>query len=410
MVPVSSASADEIRNSQWWLDELDLPRVHDELTTGEGMRIGVIDTGVDADHPDIADNVVPGLDTFSRDTAADGREDDMGHGTGMASLVAGHGHGDGGQDGVLGVAPGAEIVPVRIFPDGYDYYGDHADQETAKKIDFGMVEGIEWLVDEAEVDVIMIALGGTSFPELEDATKYAVEDNNVPIVAGIGNKETTRYGDLGEAPATYPEVFGVSATEQGGDWWDGSVESKNVLLSAPGADITSAGLDGGYDEGASGTSNATAIVAGVVALMRWQWPDMAWDDIEWRITETADHPDDTEDEKGGDSKYGWGIVNPYEALTAEVEPPDGTSFEQINPEPNPREPEDEATVDGGDSDDAALTAADSGPPAWVWIAAAASAAAVLAAVVLILMRRRQRVAATTPAASPPNPGPPDQTL
>ena len=105
------AAADSIRDREWHLNYLNVTAAQVQ-SQGDGVVVAVVDTGVNGNHPDLAGNVLPGVDV-SGAGAPNGQQDTDGHGTAMASLIAGHGHGTGNGDGVLGIAPQAKIFPVR---------------------------------------------------------------------------------------------------------------------------------------------------------------------------------------------------------------------------------------------------------------------------------------------------------
>lgn len=375
--------ADQTRDAQWALTALDIEAAH-QATRGAGVTIGIVDTGVDATHPDLDGSVLPGMSTW--DDKGDGLADTVGHGTSMASLLVGHGHGGGG-DGILGIAPEAKVLPVSAYPTDYD--PSKSDTEVGRQIEDGFVKGIRWLADQ-NVDVILVAAGGSPSDEELAAVEYATERKNVPIVAAAGNTSDSVGGDVVvQAPAMYDQVFGVSGTTRDGDFWTGSVEGGQVSLAAPAQDIISAKAGGGYTTD-SGTSSASAMVAGTVALMKAQWPDMAWEDIEWRITETADDAGDP----GSDKQFGYGIVNPAEALTAHVDPPQGVSDEQINPEPQPQEPDTDA---GSQSEAAAKDSTGSGIGPWLIIAAGAVILVAFTIALVIWRRNKTRKASRHPS-------------
>lgn len=368
-VPVQ---ADEVRKNQWMLDVLDIDELH-EITKGAGITVGIVDSGVDATHPDLVGNVEPGLASWPG--GEDGLKDTIGHGTAMASMIVGHGNGHGGEDGVLGVAPEAKVKSVSIYPTS-----DPRDDPSGSSE--RLVEGIRWLAEEG-VDVISVSQTDVFSDALEAAVKYAVEEKNIPVVASGGNTSKGVGGRTNVGfPAAYGQVFGITGTTKEGDFWSGSadgVSPSDVTVAAPAEDVVHAWNNHGYDDN-SGTSDSAAIVAGTVALMKAQWPDMAWEDIEWRLTETADDAG----KKGPDNKFGFGIVNPYKALTAHVDPPEGVSDEQINPEPTPKAGSSESS-----KDDKALTAS-SGPGVALWISIAAGLAVLAAAVVTIMIIRRRK--------------------
>ncbi|HKE65211.1 MAG TPA: S8 family serine peptidase, partial [Micromonosporaceae bacterium] len=114
------ASADSVRDREWIISALNLASAH-RLSEGKGVVVAVIDSGVDASHHDLSGNVLSGADFSSGDVSSgDGHTDTLGHGTGVAGIIAAHGHGPRDESGVLGIAPKAKILPVRdgaIFGD-----------------------------------------------------------------------------------------------------------------------------------------------------------------------------------------------------------------------------------------------------------------------------------------------------
>ena len=107
------ADADAIRNREWIVAALNLATAH-HYSEGSGVIVAVIDSGVDPTHADLAGNVLAGADVSSAGkVSGNGHQDSLGHGTGIAGIVAGHGHGPGHADGVLGIAPKAKILPVK---------------------------------------------------------------------------------------------------------------------------------------------------------------------------------------------------------------------------------------------------------------------------------------------------------
>src|ERR1051326_6401935 len=116
-----AAYADAIRGQEWIINALDLADAH-RYSEGKGVVVAVIDTGVDSSHADLSGNVLPGVDVANGTPLGNGRTDTNGHGTGMAGLIAGHGHGSDGADGVLGVAPKAKVLPVREGTSGAGGY------------------------------------------------------------------------------------------------------------------------------------------------------------------------------------------------------------------------------------------------------------------------------------------------
>jgi type VII secretion-associated serine protease mycosin len=255
---------------------------------GEGVTVGLIDTGVDASHPDLAGSILPGVD-LSASGAPDGRRDGDGHGTGMAGLVVAHGS-------ALGIAPKARILPIRMT--------------LSSVIASDVPPAIDWAVTHG-AQVVSLALSVPDTRELAAAVTRALAAN-VVIVAAAGNKPD----DAGVGyPAAYEGVIAAAGVGRDGQHADVSVAGPPIVLAAPAVDIISTLPGGGYSIGV-GTSAATAIIAGAAALVRSKYPDLSAREVYHRLTATADD----KGAPGRDIEYGYGIVNPLKALTADVPP------------------------------------------------------------------------------------------
>jgi len=279
------ALADQVRDKQWHLGYLKVAEAH-RISTGKGVTVAVIDTGV-ASHPDLSGSILKGTDFVK--PGGTGQSDVDGHGTAMAGLIAGHG---AGQNGVLGIAPDAKILPVRVLKSG---------PATAKG-----GPAIQWAVDHG-ADVINLSVGGGVDPATLDALAAAAKAN-VVVVAASGNKPSA-FGVV--APAIVPSVIAVTAVGKQGKLDPISATGPEVDLAAPGADIESTGLKSGYDE-STGTSDASAIVAGAAALIRSKYPSLS-------ATEVAELLESTADDKGApglDDDYGHGVLDLVAALSA----------------------------------------------------------------------------------------------
>lgn len=297
------AYADEIRDQQWYLDALQIDKVH-ELSQGEGVTIGVIDSGIDADHPDLKGNVKAGKSYGS--STGDGLNDSSGHGTSVSSLIVGHGHGKNNVEGVLGIAPKAKVISVSV--------------DATVEANYDIAEAIKWLVDQ-DVDIISISMSAS--PTGTDNPVQYARKNNVAVVASAGNVESDPYlgktADMGW-PAYDSGAIPVSGTDKDGEFWDGSVDLKSASpqpkngIAAPAVDLVTAKKGGGYQTH-DGTSGSAPLVAGTIALVKSAYPQLEHNHILDRALITADD----KGKKGYDDKYGWGVVNPYQALTADVE-------------------------------------------------------------------------------------------
>ena len=141
LLPTAAAHADGIRAQQWGLSALHLDQAW-HTTRGQGVTVAVLDTGVQEDHPDLVGNVLPAKDMIGFGARPGDRTWGR-HGTAMAGIIAGHGHGPGGADGVMGVAPEAKILPVRVILEDSDPARAKAAfgaMMTMRKIDIAAIE------------------------------------------------------------------------------------------------------------------------------------------------------------------------------------------------------------------------------------------------------------------------------
>lgn len=211
LVPATTAHADAIRDRQWALDALHTDRIW-PTTRGAGVTVAVLDTGVEADHPDLDGNVLEGKDLVGFG-AREGDEAWARHGTAMAGIIAGHGHGPGDGDGVLGVAPEAKILPVRVILEDKDPARAKARSTRGN----ALAEGIRWAADHG-ADVINLSLGDDSAsahpePGEDEAIQYALR-KGVVVVASAGNGG--EKGDRISYPAAYPGVIAATAVDRYG--------------------------------------------------------------------------------------------------------------------------------------------------------------------------------------------------
>ncbi|MET9802153.1 type VII secretion-associated serine protease mycosin [Streptomyces sp. NPDC006368] len=307
LLPAAPAHADAIRAQQWGLKAMHTTEAW-RTTKGEGVTVAVLDTGVDATHPDLVGNVLPGKDLIGfgadRGDRAWAR-----HGTAMAGIIAGHGHGPGRRDGVLGIAPEAKILPVRVILEG----GDPARAKARTTRGTALAKGIRWAVDRG-ADVINLSLGDDSESAHPDAAEDAAVQyalaRGVVVVASAGNGG--EKGDHISYPAAYPGVIAVTAVDRYGTHAAFSTSRWYATVSAPGVDIVIPDPDRKYYQG-WGTSAASAFVSGAVALVRSAHPGLTPAQIKRLLTDTArDRPDDG----GHDDDKGYGTVDPAAAIEA----------------------------------------------------------------------------------------------
>lgn len=288
------ASADQTRQDQWALKAFDAASIW-KITKGHGVTVAVIDSGVNADHVDLKGNVKEGKDFIDGGSTAPQSDED--HGTGMASVIAAHGHGPGGADGVMGLAPEATILDIR--DDGGD--------------DDGFASSIRYAVDHGASVINISQEGSDSRPTEAQAIAYALQ-KDVLVVAGSGN-EGTEAG----YPARYPGVLAVGGVKNNTEIWENSNYGSEVLLTAPATFIVAAGSksDTAYRSG-TGTSDATAYVSAAAALLRAEFPDLTAGQIVTRLTKSAGLPASAKDISLPDKRYGYGFIQPLAALTRDI--------------------------------------------------------------------------------------------
>jgi type VII secretion-associated serine protease mycosin len=305
LVP-STAHADGIRAQEWGLSALHLDEAW-RTTKGRGVTVAVLDTGVEADHPDLAGNVLPAKDMIGFG-AEPGDRTWARHGTAMAGIIAGHGHGPGDADGVVGVAPEAKILPVRVILED----GDPARTKARTSRGNALADGIRWAADHG-ADVINLSLGDDSNsahpePSEDEAVQYALK-KGVVVVASAGNGGDK--GDHVSYPAAYPGVIAATAVDRYGTRASFSTRRWYAAVSAPGVDVVIADPDHKYYEG-WGTSAASAFVSGAAALIRSAHPDLTPAQIKKLLEDTAQNPP----AGGRDDSRGFGMIDPAAALKA----------------------------------------------------------------------------------------------
>jgi len=302
---------------------IQVPRVWDEGLSGDGIRIAVLDTGVDAEHPDLRDRIVA-----NTDFTGEGLEDLNGHGTHCASAAVGTGAASNGK--YRGVAPGASLYAAKVLDAGG--YGMTSD----------VMAGVDWAVEQG-VHVISLSLGsagpGDGTDALSEICDAAVEAGTLVLVAA-GNDGPTPYTVGAPGCARLVITIGASNDQDAvasfssrGPTRDGRVKPDVVL---PGVGIVAARARGtgmgtvvnDYYTSASGTSMATPQGAGVCALLLEAEPDLAPAEIKARLMDTAIDL--------GEDPYaqGRGRVDAWRALQAETAPQD-PSLPPPVPQPNP---------------------------------------------------------------------------
>ncbi len=227
----------------WGVNRIDADLIWD-TTTGESIKVAIVDTGIDIKHPDLLVNIKGGINTIN---SSIGYNDDNGHGTHVAGII-------GAIDntiGVIGVGPKINLYAVKALNrNGSGYLSD-------------IIEGLDWAIAK-NIQVVNMSLGTTANIEsFHDAVKR-VNQAGIVQVAAVGNN-----GGAVNYPAAYPEVIAVSATDSNDTIASWSSRGPEVDLAAPGVNIYSTYKGTGYAT-LSATSMASPHVAGVAALVLTQ--------------------------------------------------------------------------------------------------------------------------------------------
>ena len=294
VVSVHRAANDPFARYQWAVGRIGLPRAWDVETGDASVTVAVLDTGVAAAHPDLRGKVLAGVDVVNDDTDAD---DDHGHGTHVAGIVAAASN---NRVGVVGVAWGAKVLPVKVL--GADGSG------SSCTVAVGILEAVE-----AEADVLNLSLGVVGVCPLvfQAAVTYATQQGSL-VVASSGNDG--EQGGAASAPGNCTDAVGVGATDQRDKMAEFSTFGPQVDVVAPGKMIMSTVVDPkrrtyGYAAW-NGTSMAAPHVAGLAALVKSKHAD--WSPRQ--ITEAIVASSDDKGPGGRDDYYGAGRINAARAL------------------------------------------------------------------------------------------------
>ncbi|MFE9202593.1 S8 family serine peptidase [Micromonospora sp. NPDC007230] len=297
----------------WELAAMSVPAAH-KISRGEGVTVAVIDTGIRTDHKALRGRATEGTDFLGE---TDQNESWYGrHGTSMASSV-------------LDVAPAARVLGLRAIRDDEDpdfqtwleqmeSYGENPEKE--KREGLALERAIRAATDQG-AKVISMSLGsetssGSYIHREAEAIAYALS-KGVVVVAGAGN-----WGDEQNElayPAAYPGVIAIGAATPKGTRAKFSQVHSYVDVVTPGVEIYSANIDGGREK-VQGTSSATALAAGVAALIVSKYPDLSPRQVEQLLQRTA-----STHRKGHNPQTGYGMVDAEAALRASAGLKPGTA-------------------------------------------------------------------------------------
>lgn len=308
-----------------WAQRVLAPKEVWPHSTGAGVLVAVVDSGVDADHPQLRrqGKVLPGQD-FELVGDLPGNFDCVSHGTAVASIIAGD-----PADGVgfAGLAPGARILPVRVTDRDLTEGGAPAALDPVV-----LARGIWYAADQGAKVINLSVSGGADSQYVRDAVAYA-QSKDALVVAAAGNLQRDELRGPMSYPAGYDGVLGVGAVDISGARLPASQIGPQVDLVAPGVGVVAATRAGGHDY-VTGTSFAAPFVSATAALVRQAWPQLTAREVAGRILATASPAPGGE----GSEAFGAGIVNPYRAITEGLAPAGPRVLPQVavppkNPDP-----------------------------------------------------------------------------
>ncbi|MGC8918565.1 type VII secretion-associated serine protease mycosin [Streptomyces sp. PG2] len=404
-ISASPAYAESIRSQQWHLDAMHVAEMW-KSSTGSGVTIALIDSGVDKTLADLDGQVLKGQDYSSQ--RGDEHTDIAGHGTSMAALIAATGA-RGAVNGSYGLAPGAKILPIRMRYSTEDPGQVDAGSEFSRVIS----KAIRYAAD-SDAKIINLSLGANNAPgrnnvgtpQLAAAVRYALDRGKL-LFAAVGN--AGHGSSATEYPAATPGVVGVGAADENAKVAPFSQTGSTVDLVAPGVNMVHACPGKTEICKSRGTSEATAIASASAALIWSKHPDWTNNQVLRVMLNTASKP------SGGEkhSDYvGYGGVRPRVALTRPGDP--GPADEYPLPDlaaasrsASPETPwSSESDTAGAVEDDPEVAGTKTGQTKrtslWVGLGIAA-AALVGAAVAVPVLRTRRRTTRTPSAAAPPVP-------
>ena len=291
--PIRAQTNDPLFSQQWGMSATTFTNAW-PTTTGTGVTVAVVDSGVAATHPDLAGRVVTG-EEFLGNTGvgvAGGTSDPNGHGTHVAGIVAATAN---NGIGVAGAAPGARILPVRVL----DASGSGWDSDVAR--------GIDWAADHCS-RVVNLSLGGPSSSMVIDAAVAYARSKGAVVVAAAGN--TGAAGNTTVSPGASPGVIAVAAVDSALARASFSTSGSYVAIAAPGVSVLSTYPPSAYVL-MSGTSMATPFVSAAAALVLAAHPSCTPDGVAARLEQSAQP-------LGApipNNALGYGLVDPAAAIT-----------------------------------------------------------------------------------------------
>jgi subtilisin family serine protease len=272
-----------VNGDQYAPEKLSLSEAH-RLARGSRVLVAVIDSEVDASHPELAGAIVDNFEAATDD------EKPHPHGTGMAGAIA-------ARRTMVGTAPRVGLLTVRAFS---------SKASSAEGTTFNIIKGLDWAAAKG-ARIVNMSFAGPSDPRLRDALAKANQKGMI-LIAAAGNAGP-RSPPL--FPAADPNVIAVTATDSDDAIFSGANRGDHIAVAAPGVDILAPAPDGTY-QFTTGTSVAAAEVSGVVALLLERNPALTSADVRRILMATAKDLGP----KGRDRDFGAGLVNALQAVTA----------------------------------------------------------------------------------------------
>lgn len=289
--------------------------------TGAGVIVAVVDSGIDATRPQLEQAFAPGSTSLIEDgERPDGLGDPHGHGTAVAGIIAARAS---TSSGVVGIAPGASIISIRVF---------RGEDDESEKKGFGpnsdrLAAGIRTGVDLGARVIAVAMSDDVENAALRDATTYA-SDHGALIVASAGNRATTtNTSDSPRYPAAYPGALAVTAVSSDGLPTNDSIHGEHIDVAAPGQQVLTTATGAGdciYAGDAPSASFATAYVAGSAALIAEAYPEEGPEGWAYRLKASALRPNPD----ARDDQIGWGTIRPAAALSLR---PDSSTRGPVSP-------------------------------------------------------------------------------
>jgi serine protease len=337
----SSSAGDSVRAQEWWLASLNVTQAW-RTTRGAGVTVAVLGTGVAASHPDLVGDVVTGPDYTGSGRTPGGQFWGI-DSTQVASIIAGHGHGPGRQSGIVGVAPAARILSVRVNLEFNDPL--NSDQAVARQLPGAIADGITYAVDHgARVIDLPLDPGTFGLTGGEDSAAAGgsrAEQEAVAYALRKGVVLVGPAGDDGEGPglvnypAAYAGVIAVGAVSPSGRLAPFSSRRSYVTLTAPGVGLLAATPPDDY-AAVSSTSAASGIVAGVAALLLSRYPHLTVAQVTQALTKSTVTPGGTAAADNADGPgTGYGTVDAVRAVSLAALITSASQAHAATPAPTP---------------------------------------------------------------------------